>query len=52
MLVADNRALAHGRLEYAAGEPRCLWRVNYEGNGELGERVNYGCRPVPENFGY
>ena len=46
MLVADNRAVAHGRLEYGAGEPRRLWRVNYDGDdGQLGKRLKFGCMP-------
>lgn len=45
-LVCDNRAVAHGRLPYEAGEDRIFWRVNYDGNGALRKSLVFGSAPA------
>lgn len=42
ILIADNRAVAHGRRAYNADEPRIMWRSNYYGDGELENEVSIG----------
>jgi len=42
VLVVDNRAIAHGRREFMAGEPRVMWRRNYHGDGELSDELSVG----------
>eukprot|EP00931_Biecheleriopsis_adriatica_P059696 TRINITY_DN35770_c0_g1_i1.p1 TRINITY_DN35770_c0_g1~~TRINITY_DN35770_c0_g1_i1.p1 ORF type:complete len:369 (-),score=61.46 TRINITY_DN35770_c0_g1_i1:115-1221(-) len=45
ILIIDNRAIAHGRRSYEAGEPRIMWRKNYVGDGELASQLTNGLCP-------
>uniref|UniRef100_A0A7S1QQG1 TauD/TfdA-like domain-containing protein n=1 Tax=Alexandrium catenella TaxID=2925 RepID=A0A7S1QQG1_ALECA len=42
VLVVDNRAVAHGRRPYEAGEARVMWRKNYQGDSEFCRRLRSG----------
>jgi alpha-ketoglutarate-dependent taurine dioxygenase len=48
LMIVDNRANAHGRLPFGDGLARVMWRVNYNGNGSLVDRLSCGFQSVAE----
>lgn len=42
VLIIDNRAIAHGRRSYEAGEPRIMWRKNYQGDSDFAANLKNG----------